>query len=297
MQGFNMGRYVPPDLEATTSANTIHKKKAPGTLRKDGSQTVRFEMPFAVWCHTCQPHAIIGQGVRFNAEKKKVGYYYSTPIWQFRLKHTACGGTVEMKTDPKNTQYVVTEGGKARDYGDEEDRIREGEGGVPILTAEERERRKEDAFAQLEGKVEEKRAVKDNTKRIEEIYRDRERNWEDTWSVNRRMRETFRRESKVRAREEEKTDELQKKIGTAIEMLPETSEDVRRAGLISFGDADVDERRTDGAEAKALFRPPNATKPAAAKVKPSKANRAEVLRRQLLDNTRATMNPFGTGGN
>ncbi|KAK0936050.1 Protein saf4, partial [Friedmanniomyces endolithicus] len=66
-----MGRYVPPDLEGTTSGNALHKKRAPGTLRKDGTQTVRFEMPFAVICHTCQPLQIIGQGVRFNAVKTR----------------------------------------------------------------------------------------------------------------------------------------------------------------------------------------------------------------------------------
>ncbi|KAF2482409.1 CWC16 protein, partial [Neohortaea acidophila] len=196
MQGFNMGRYIPPELEGTTSGNKLHQRRAPGTLRRDGTQTVRFEMPFAVWCHTCQPHAIIGQGVRFNAEKKKVGYYHSTPIWNFRIKHAACGGWLEVRTDPKNTRYEVVSGGKARDHGDDGDRMREGEGGLPILTPEEREKRREDAFAVLEGRVEEKEAVKDNTKRIEELYRSRERDWDDPWSVNRRMRDSFRQERK-----------------------------------------------------------------------------------------------------
>jgi coiled-coil domain-containing protein 130 len=198
MQGFNMGRYVPPELEGTTSGNKLNNKRAPGTLRKDGTQTVRFEMPFAVWCHHCKPHAIIGQGVRFNAEKKKIGYYYSTPIWQFKLKHVACGGAIEIKTDPKETKYVVVSGGKSRDYGDEEDRVREGFEGRPILTEQERERRREDAFAALEGKVEEKEVVQESTKRITELYVARERDWDDPWSANKRVRDTFRRERKLR---------------------------------------------------------------------------------------------------
>ncbi|CRK48657.1 hypothetical protein BN1723_020625, partial [Verticillium longisporum] len=96
MQGFNMGRYVPPDLEGTVSGNALHAKLPPGrSAAKPGVQTVRFEMPFAIWCSTCPKPTIIGQGVRFNAEKRRTGAYHSTPIWTFRMRHAACGGTIE----------------------------------------------------------------------------------------------------------------------------------------------------------------------------------------------------------
>ena len=286
------GRYVPPELEGTTSGNKLSKKRAPGTLKKDGTQTVRFEMPFAVWCHTCKPHAIIGQGVRFNAEKKKVAYYHSTPIWSFRMKHAACGGIIEIRTDPKNTQYEVTEGGKARDYGDTEDQVREGEGGMPILTAEERERRREDAFAQLEGKVEEKQAVKENTKRIEELYDAKARDWDDPWSVNRRMRDSFRRERKIRKREEEATEALKGRLGTSIDLLPESGEDARRAQLVEFGDVEAESKR-DGTSSRAIFASTKTPRATFKSSKFTKENRADALRKQLLSNTRAAMNLFG----
>lgn len=273
----HINRYVPPDIEGTTSANKFQRRRAPGTLRKDGSQTVRFELPFAVWCHTCEPHAIIGQGVRFNAEKRRVGNYYSTPIWAFKLKHAACGGTLEIRTDPKNTRYEVTEGGKARDYGD--DRVQQGEGGVPILTAEERERRREDAFAALEGKVEEKQAVKENTQRIEELYRASEKDWEDPWVRNRRMRDDFRRERKIRKREEDATNKLKERLGTDMDILSESEEDGRRARLVDFREAE------GGHGSPAVF--------SGQKKKASKENRAETLRRQVLGNTRSSLNPFG----
>jgi len=35
-------------------------------------------------CEGCGNH--VGMGVRYNAEKKKVGMYYTTPIHQFRMK-------------------------------------------------------------------------------------------------------------------------------------------------------------------------------------------------------------------
>ena len=286
-----MGRYVPLDLEGTTSGNRLAKKRPPGALRKDGTQTVRFEMPFAVWCHTCKPHAIIGQGVRFNAEKKKIGYYHSTPIWQFKLKHVACGGSIEIKTDPKETAYVVVTGGKARDYG--EDLVREGEDGRPILTPLERERRREDAFAVLEGRAEEKEAVKDNAKRIEELYRSRERDWEDPGDVNKRLRQNFRRERKVRKREEDATESLKERIGTEIDILPETELDAQRAKLVSF------EAPSSSRDSSPFFRAPAriSSRTSSPKVKSGSNQKSEskkdLLRRQLVSSTRAAMNPFG----
>ena len=128
MQGFNMGKYVPPDLEGTTSGNKLHNKNALGARAsklKQGILTVRFEMPYAIWCSTCPKPTIIGQGVRFNAEKRKVGNYYTTPIWSFKMRHAACGGEIELQTDPKNTAYVVISGAKKRDTGEDIVRVAE----------------------------------------------------------------------------------------------------------------------------------------------------------------------------
>lgn len=287
-----MGRYVPPDLEGTTSGNRLNKKRAPGTLRKDGTQTVRFEMPFAVWCHNCKPHAIIGQGVRFNAEKKKVGYYYSTPIWQFRIKHAACGGEMEIKTDPKETEYVVVSGGKARDYGDDDGKVREGFEGRPILTEQEREARREDAFAALEGKVEEKEVVKESTKRIGELYNSRERDWDDPWSANKRIRNTFRRKRKIRKREDDATDKLKERIGTDMTLLPENEEDRQRAKLVSFGDLAPDAPQDTG-DSKPFLRTSTSSTSKPRLTNKVKESKSDALRRQLVSSTRASLNPFG----
>ena len=48
---------------------------------------------------TCEAH--IGMGVRYNAEKKKIGMYYSTPIFSFRCKCHLCSGWFEIETDPQ----------------------------------------------------------------------------------------------------------------------------------------------------------------------------------------------------
>lgn len=270
MQGFNMGRHVPPDQEGTSSGNKLNKKRAPGTLRQDGTQTVRFEMPFAVWCHHCSPHNIIGQGVRFNAEKRKVGNYYSTPIWQFTVKHTTCGGLIEIRTDPQNTAYVVTSGGKARDYGDADDKLRAGQNGVPILTPSERDAQRNDAFAELEAAKADKALANEQSKRIDELF-EQSQDWKDTWSANQRLRNTFRRKRKLLKRDEIATRAIQDRLGTDMTILPETEADASRAKLVTF-----------------------ATRPAQRAGSSAPAQEAKnILKRRVIGNTRANLDPFG----
>ena len=44
---------------------------------------------------------------RYNAEKKKVGMYYTTPVYQFRMKCHLCDNHFEIKTDPKVTYPTI----------------------------------------------------------------------------------------------------------------------------------------------------------------------------------------------
>ncbi|KAI6242805.1 hypothetical protein M3Y99_00188000 [Aphelenchoides fujianensis] len=75
---------------------------------KQGIIIVRFEMPFNVWCQGCNNH--VAMSVRYNAEKKKVGNYYTTPIYEFRMKCHLCDNYFTMRTDPKNFDYECVEG-------------------------------------------------------------------------------------------------------------------------------------------------------------------------------------------
>lgn len=59
----------------------------------------RFEMPYSVWCEGCENH--IGMGVRYNAEKKKVGMYFTTPIYEFHMKCHLCRNYFTIRTDPQ----------------------------------------------------------------------------------------------------------------------------------------------------------------------------------------------------
>lgn len=296
MQGFNMGRYVPPEYEGTTSANKLAGKHALGSRAHKSGQgilTVRFEMPFPIWCTTCPKPTIIGQGVRFNAEKKKVGNYLTTPIFSFRMKHVICGGWIEIRTDPKNTAYVVTEGAKKRDTG--EDKVQEGE--IRIITDEERTRLESDAFARLEGKVEDKQRTVSDKSRIEELYNAKERDWDDPGEANKRLRKAFRVGRKDREKAEKITEALKERMSLGMDLLEETEEDRRRAGFIEFG-----EFGGEGAIVKAKSRPlfagtQTSEESLAKKIKTTKASseaekKRESLRKELANNTRAVLDPF-----
>ncbi|KAE8377392.1 CWC16 protein [Aspergillus bertholletiae] len=305
MQGFNMGRYVPPDQEGLMSGNQLAKKHPLGSrarhLHTTGALTVRFEMPFAVWCTTCKPHeTIIGQGVRFNAEKKKIGNYHSTPIYSFRMRHPACGGWIEIRTDPKNTAYVVAEGGRKRDTG--EDRREGGVGEIVVKLPGEQREEVVDPFARLEGKIEDKKVVDEGRTRILQLQERQARDWVDPYEMSRRLRKTFRTERKVLEHAEAQREALKDKMSLGIEIVDETEEDRLRAGLVDFGTGG----ETTAARTRPMFESRGvATEKKLAggstgKSKDGKrkkaadliAERKAMFRSELTGNTRAVVDPF-----
>ncbi|KAF7536628.1 hypothetical protein G7054_g4380 [Neopestalotiopsis clavispora] len=299
MQGFNMGRYVPPDLEGTVSGNKLHKKHPLGSrASKPGSLTVRFEMPFAVWCGTCPKPTIIGQGVRFNAAKSRVGSYYSTPIFAFRMRHADCGGAIEVRTDPQNTAYVVTEGGHRRD--DAEGKVREGD--LEILTDAERDKLRNDSFARLEKTIEDREQLIIGRQRVEELQETNNKTWDDPYEMNRRLRKDFRVGRHEREKDAQKTEELKDKLSLGIELVAEREEDKRRAGLIDFGPTLQDGQEEDF-ERKGLSKPlfdKKASKPKIESTNGAKRLKSEVKAEQtkdslvseLVGNTRVATDPF-----
>ncbi|KAH8887538.1 DUF572-domain-containing protein [Thozetella sp. PMI_491] len=259
MQGFNMGRYVPPDQEGVKSGNALHKKHPLGArASKLGSQggglTVRFEMPFAIWCSTCPKETIIGQGVRFNAEKKKTGNYYSTPIYTFRMRHTACGGTIEIRTDPQSTAYVVVSGAKKRDTGEAKDGdslVKSGD--FAIVTERERQDLRESAFANLEKTIADRAQLEHAKLRIEELQDATAKDWEDPYTQNQKLRRAFRSGRKEREKEAIAAEGLKDRMSLGIDLLPGTEDDSRRAALVDFGTAALEQG--DATLDKMLSRP------------------------------------------
>ncbi|KAK3303400.1 CWC16 protein [Chaetomium strumarium] len=308
MQGFNMGRYIPPDAEGTTSGNALHKKHPLGSrarkLASHGILTVRFEMPFAVWCAHCPQPTTIGQGVRFNAEKQRAGSYYSTPIWSFKLRHPACGGEIEIRTDPKNNEFVLVSGARRRDYGGEDHDASLVKSEFAITTPRERAEQRESAFGKLEITIADREQLEGAKQRIGELKDVAERQWDDPYAQNQRLRKAFRAARHEREREATKAEALRERMGLGIVLLPEREEDARRAKLIRFGRVDAEE---DLGANKALARPLFESVPRQKEreedrtsVKRQRKLKSEIAASQIreglvseiISNTRAARDPF-----
>lgn len=268
-------------------------------------------MPFAVWCTTCKPHeTIIGQGVRFNAEKKKVGNYYSTPIYSFRMKHIVCGGWIEIRTDPKNTAYVVVEGARKRDTGEDKE-LQPGEISIRPQYGTTTDPAEKDPFAKIEGKVEDKRRAQTESSRILELQQRQARDWDDPYEKSRRLRRTFRAERKGLENSEANREALKDKMSLGINLVDETEADRQRARMVDFGDDQsvigigaarvtrtrpLFEQRVPKSPSTPLNTNKGTRQPRSAV---SAAQHKDALRNEITGNTRAVVDPFlndGAGG-
>jgi len=215
------------------------------------------------------------------------------------MKHSACGGWWEVRTDPKNAAYVVVEGAKKRDYGPE-DSGAEAQGDLKFLTEEEKARRRDDAFANLEGKMEDKVTEKRNRERVEELY-DHSEVWKDPYDNNARLRREFREKRKLWKREDQHKAGMQDKFSLGLDIAEETEADRMRARNIEFGGPDAGD--LDPSAWKPLFDDNNTTDTHASVTRSAKLKSGiateknrQALQQALIGNTKAAIDPFLTSG-
>ena len=214
------------------------------------------------------------------------------------MKHTACGGWIEIRTDPKNTAYVVTEGAKKRDHG--EDKVNEGD--LELRTEEKKEKLRNDAFAALEVTIDDRKQATADKTRINGLIQATERNWDDPYAANQRLRKEFRVGRKQREKDQADTEALKDRMSLGIDLLGEAEEDRRRAALIEFGELQgaSEERVVKDALGKGLFslaKPDQTPKPkknGPPKLKEELASEQAInkLKGELGQNTRTTLDPF-----
>lgn len=181
-----------------------------------------------------------------------------------------------------------------RDYGPEDRQL---EGELAFLSPEEREKRREDAFAMFEGKKAEQEGDKQRKERLEELQEGAEV-WRDDWAANRKLRDQFRGKRKQLEGEAREKEGLQDKFSLGIEISGELESDRARAGLVEFGpkEADADIMR------RGLFEKATATKKdqlVSTKGKLKSEIIAEKsrqsLQKALVENTKAAIDPFLAG--
>ncbi|XP_008298003.1 putative splicing factor YJU2B [Stegastes partitus] len=225
-------KYYPPDFDPAKhgSLNGYHKTHALRERARKLSQgilIIRFEMPYNIWCDGCKNH--IGMGVRYNAEKKKVGNYYTTPIYRFRMKCHLCVNYIEMQTDPATCDYVIVSGASRKE---ERWDMAENE---QILTTEraEKEKLETDAMFKLDHGGKDKEKLKKALPSLSEIQ-DYQSGWKDDFQLNSALRRKFRTEKKVLAEQEEKDNAVRMRTNLSIPLLPEKEEDKKLAALLTY---------------------------------------------------------------
>lgn len=218
-----------------------------------------------------------------------------------------------MRTDPKNTAYVVVEGATKRDTG--EDKVLPGEN--VILTDEEREALRKNAFASLEKTIADRERLKLATERIDDLEDLSKKHWDDPYTQNQKLRRAFRVGRKEREKEAAATEDLKDRMGLGIELLPEREDDAKRAALVDFGRDEQGEGKDGDGGIKALSKPLFATtntkstatrttktqnhstsslKDTRSKAEKEASRRKETFVAQFISNTRAAQDPFLSGG-
>ena len=109
-------------------------------------------------------------------------------------------------------------------------------GGGRRLTvdAEEQKRLLEDPFARLEKDEDDKVKASEQHQIISKLYDLSQRDWSDPYTRSQSLRKTFREEKKVLKRKSILAEEIRKRNGLHISLLPETEEDLVRAKLVDY---------------------------------------------------------------
>ncbi|KAJ3127356.1 hypothetical protein HK098_006440 [Nowakowskiella sp. JEL0407] len=225
-------KYYPPDWDP--SKGSINKFLGQHPLRDrarkldQGILIIRFELPYNIWCDGC--NNMIGMGVRYNAEKKKIGMYYTTPIWSFRMKCHLCSSWIEVHTDPKNSEYVIASGAKKKvETWDPKEN-----GTLDFQSDLDKEKLETNPFFKLEHIEEDKQKAKKDSTKLTDLQKLNDRLWADPYRQSRQLRKRFREEKKIRLEEEKEAKFLQDKLSLSVKVLPKSEDDERKAKMIKF---------------------------------------------------------------
>eukprot|EP00252_Welwitschia_mirabilis_P008930 TRINITY_DN2119_c0_g1_i1.p1 TRINITY_DN2119_c0_g1~~TRINITY_DN2119_c0_g1_i1.p1 ORF type:complete len:313 (+),score=71.22 TRINITY_DN2119_c0_g1_i1:230-1168(+) len=229
--------YYPP--EWTPDQGSLNKFQGQHPLRErarkldQGILIIRFEMPFNVWCGGCR--SMIAKGVRFNAEKKQVGNYYSTKIWSFSMKTACCRHEIVIQTDPKNCEYVIISGAerKIEEYSaDDAETI--------ALPSEEERGKLANPFYSLEHGGEDLQKAKEAEPYLIRLQRTSDQKHGDDYARNKALRAELRQQKKRVAEETA----YAKEKGLGIRLLPPSKEDAELAAKVKFA-AKFDRNKKD----------------------------------------------------
>jgi coiled-coil domain-containing protein 130 len=257
-----------------------------------GILITRFELPFNIWCGTCNNH--IGMGVRYNAEKKKIGSYYSTPIFSFRCKCHLCDGWFEIHTDPKNTRYIVATGARKKD----EDWDPAENGGFAIHDSE-GNAGPIDPLAALEKTTDaQNHLTKVSVPRLESLQTMSEHYNSDPYALSLKVRKRFREEKKVEKQKKTVDDQIKGRYGlpetlSLLEDDDKTTEEAKQGWARGRQELQLQESSKRRKLSAGITTIPSSNSSLKSGM-PSLSNPISSLRARILENTAQQSNPFGS---
>jgi len=216
--------------------------------------------------------------------RRKIGAYYSTPIFSFRCKCHQCDGWFEIQTDPKNTRYVVTSGARQKD----EDWNPEDNGGFAIHDTD-KESTTIDPLVALEKTTDaENHMEKVQRPRIESLQDASEHYNADPYTLSLKARKRFREERKVEQKKRKSDDLLKGRYGLPETLkLLEEDEQVLEEAKIEWEQAKQEQMRASKRKKTtlAITSIPSASRLPSASSTGSGSSSLNSLRTRILQNT------------
>lgn len=262
--------YYPPEYRREHGSLNKFRGSHPLGVRakriKEGILVIRFEMPYKVFCTSC--HEVIAKGVRFNAEKKCVGMYFSTKILEFTMRCCFCSAIFRIQTDPKNCEYTIVEGlhKKVEEFSSEDAQTLE------FRSEEERAALERDPMLKLEASLETQQKQTTAVEQLGDLMALKDRTSNFDYSENSELRRQFR------TRKAQELQSQPKNANFVIPLLPpDPSDNPERSVTFKArqDEAHLERRlRAVRAAASSLFPPPEIpAKPAVSSTSQGKLTR------------------------
>ena len=180
-------------------------------------------MPVNVWCDGCGEH--IARGVRYNAEKKKCGTYFTSDVFEFQMNCHLCGQRFIIKTDPENRDYEFVSGlhRKVETFDVKEIGTREFDDKEQALM-------RADAIRSLENKEEDSMKFEKAVPTLDRLKDLEEKLHTNEDSLNQRVRSKLREIRKAEERREARANAA----GLSIRLLPTSRSDIRKSRSVAF---------------------------------------------------------------
>jgi len=230
------GLYRPPDYFDTGAYRkmSIHAYHTGGQhplaerarkLKTEGILIIRFEMPFNIWCDHCGD--LITMGIRFNAEKKKIGAFHTTDIYSFAMKCCFCGGQIVIETDPEHRTYAVRRGGrmqtKAYDASDDPN-------ATPLETPEAVNLRRADPMTRTEQQEADHATKATSVPQLQALLTLKDKTAKSDYDMHRRLKKRFRSQHGLFSDRQK----IEAAAARGRILPPETAADRSQAGQIAF---------------------------------------------------------------